>query len=322
MPHPGGWPVMYEAQFGLHRRPFLYTPDTACYYPATSHERALAQLCRAQADGEGLALLTGPPGTGKTLLCLCLLERLDQNLQRVYLSNSHFASRRDLLQAILFDLRLPHTGGSEQEIRLALTEHFLSNYRNGRTTVLIVDEAQHLSSDLLEELRMLGNLEGRRGKAVQVILVAQPEIRQLLQEPSLAVLRQRLGIHAQIGPLGLHEAADYLVFQIRQAGGRPDALFTDEALNLLARGTAGVPRLLNRAAHHALTLTVSSGAELADAEVVLEALTQLELSVPDEPSHPPASAVATESAVAETTGEALRETNRHRRLFGPPRRSA
>ena len=116
-----------------------------------------------------------------------------------------------LLQAILYDLSLPYEGRGEQEMRLALTDHLLRGYEEGRGTVLVVDEAQHLTPDLLEELRLLGNLEARSGKAVQVVLVGQPALLETLRRPELAALWQRLAVRAEVQPLDLQEAADYLL---------------------------------------------------------------------------------------------------------------
>src|SRR5438309_11442851 len=119
---------MYATHFGLRQRPFPATPDSASYYPATSHERALAQLLQGLGDGEGVLLLTGEPGTGKTLLCHCLLERLGGDVRSAFLTNSHVRDRAGLLQALLYDLGLPHEARGEQDLRLALTDHLLANY--------------------------------------------------------------------------------------------------------------------------------------------------------------------------------------------------
>ncbi|HLJ96713.1 MAG TPA: AAA family ATPase [Gemmataceae bacterium] len=275
---------MYESHFGLHRRPFAAIADSGDYYPATSHEQALTQLQQAIQDDEGFALLTGEPGTGKTIACHCLLDRLGDAVTDAFLTHSHFPDRASLLQALLYDLGLPHESQSEQELRLSLTDFLLKNYENGRRTVLVLDEAQHLGADLLEELRLLGNLEGRGGRAVQVVLSAQPVIRATLRLPQLAALSQRLAVCPRLDPLGLHEAADYLVHHLRAAGGRPERIVSDEALEILARGTRGIPRLLNRAMHQALTLACTATAGLVDAEAAIEALGVLGLvSEQDEP---------------------------------------
>lgn len=269
---------MYPTHFGLRQRPFPATPDPARYYPSTSHERAIARLLGGLADGEGVLALTGTPGTGKTLLCHCLLERLGSATSIVFLTNSHVGNRTGLLQAILFDLSLPYEGRSEQEMRLALTEHLLRGYGQGQGTILVLDEAQHLTPDLLEELRLLGNLEARSGKALQVVLVGQPALLETLRRPELAALGQRLAIRVEVQPLALQEAADYLLHHVRIAGGRPERLFADEALELLSRQTQGVPRLLNQAAHQAINLAAEAGSAQVDAEAVLEALALLGLA--------------------------------------------
>jgi type II secretory pathway predicted ATPase ExeA len=337
---------MYESHFGLRRRPFRAIPDSGFYYPASGHERAFAQLRQALADDEGLALLIGEPGTGKTLLAHCLLDQLDEKTATAFLTNSHFQDRAGLLQAILYDLSVPYEGLGEQQLRLALTDFLLKNYQSGRRALLLVDEAQNLTPDLLEELRLQANLEGDQGKAVQIVLLAQPEIEALLNLPGLAVVRQRLAVEARLEPLGLHEAADYLIHQLRAAGGKPEDLMSDEAIAILARGTRGIPRLLNRAAHQAFTLAFTAEAKQVDAEAALEALSVLGLSECEEPAPPESSTDAaddqgddssvdqeTESGPVLAIEDAFRKderaesegaglVGRARRLFGSPRRPA
>jgi type II secretory pathway predicted ATPase ExeA len=273
---------MVFEHFGLRRRPFPATPDVGCYYPATGHEAALARLADGLKDGEGVLLVTGAPGVGKTLLCHCLLERLGPDVNTGLLTNSHIRDRAGLLQAILFDLSLPYEGRSEQELRLALTDYLLSQLSNNRSTILMVDEAQHLSLDLLEELRLLGNVEARSGKALQVVLIGQPQLADHLQASELAALRQRVVVRLELEALPLQEAADYVVHHIRTAGGRPEMVLGDDALEILARGTQGIPRLLNQALHQAFTLAASAGVGQVDVEAALEALAMLGLDLKNE----------------------------------------
>jgi len=270
---------MYESRFGLRARPFRPVPDPDRYYPATGHEEALGRLRQALIDEEGLCLLSGEPGTGKTLLCHCLLRQRDEASRSAFLTNGHLPDRLALLQAILFELSLPHAGLSEQEARLALTEDLLAHGSQGSATLLLVDEAHHLSPDVLEELRLLANLEGGQGRALQIVLVAQPSILQTLRLPGMGSLRQRLSVRATLEPLGAAEAADYMLHQLRSVGGSAH-LISGEALEILATATAGVPRLLNQAAHRALCLACSAGAEAVDAEAALEALAWLGLDSP------------------------------------------
>jgi type II secretory pathway predicted ATPase ExeA len=299
---------MIVTHFGLRQRPFPASPDGACYYPATTHERALARLGDGLAAGEGVLVLTGAPGTGKTLLGQLLLERQGGGASIAFLTNSHFAGRAGLLQALLFDLGLAHEGRGEQEMRLALTDHLLRTFAGGRTTAVLVDEAQHLDADLLEELRLLGNLESNAGKAVQVVLAGQPALAERLAQPELAPLRQRVSVRAALEPLGLQEAADYLLHHVRVAGGRPETLFSDEALELLARGGGGLPRRLNQAGSRALALAAEAGAAQVDAEAALEALAELGLE-----------AVAAEAGTTEGVGEASGDGDPSCRLFVSPR---
>jgi type II secretory pathway predicted ATPase ExeA len=268
---------MVETHFGFKCRPFIDSLDTAAYYPATTHELALAGLQSALRHEDSLALLTGDPGTGKTLVTRLLIERLGAETTTIFLSNSRVPDRAGLLQAILFDAAQPYQGLVEQELRLAVTDYLLGRFRDRSRTVLIADEAQHLLPDLLEELRLLANLEGAQGKAVQVVLVAQPEIVATFWRPELRGLRQRLACRFHLDPLGPEESADYLVHQVRRAGVRPEAVFSDEALEVLAQGTRGIPRVLNQAAQQALSLAHRADVRFVDAEVALGALELLNL---------------------------------------------
>jgi type II secretory pathway predicted ATPase ExeA len=279
---------MIEAHFGLSRRPFPVSPDHACYYPAGSHEQALARLLAGLGDGEGLLVLTAPPGLGKTLMGHCLLDRLgirpgeNDQVETVFLTGTPGRDRAGLLQAVLYDLSLPYEGRSEQEMRLALVDHLLKQYAAGGRMLLLVDEAQHLVVEQLEELRMLGNLAWRSTGALQVVLLGQPDLLETLARPELASLRQRLAVRAALDPLGVEESADYLLHHLRAAGGRAEQILGAEALELLARNTHGVPRLLNQAAHRALRLAAEAGNSEVDVEAVLEALALLELPGPIE----------------------------------------
>jgi type II secretory pathway predicted ATPase ExeA len=261
----------------LSRRPFPNTPDSESYYPASGHETALAGLLEAIHQEEGILLVTGAPGTGKTLLCHCLLERFGEEVASAFLTNSHIPDRASLLQAILYEYSLPHVGLSEQALRLSLTDYLLKNFSTGRRALVVVDEAQYLGTEVLEELRLLGNLEAKQGKAVQVVLVGQPELLKTLQRSELQVLAQRLMVRLHLDPLPLQEAADYLLHQLRIAGARPEEWLTDEALEMLAKATRGVPRLLNQAARQALAMAEKAGALPVDAEAALEALSLLGL---------------------------------------------
>jgi type II secretory pathway predicted ATPase ExeA len=211
-----------------------------------------------------------------------LLEGLSEHVRPVLLTNGHFASRLDLLQAILFDLGLPFENATEQTARLAIVESCLSQYCNGGTTLIVADEAHLLSADLLDELRQLGNLDGKDGKAVQVALVGLGEIEKTLADPALAILRQRLATRATIEPMVPEEAADYLNHQVRVCGGKPERFFGEDVLDILSHATGGVPRIVNRAATLAMQLSSENGVDYIDTEAAVEAVTQLGLDRVDD----------------------------------------
>jgi general secretion pathway protein A len=289
--------------FGLERRPFRTTPDAASYYAATGHEQALARLHQAIDDDEGLALLTGEPGTGKTLLCHRLIELLGPDVATAFLTNSHCRDRAGLLQALLYDLSLPYLSRGEQELRLALTDYLLKNFGAGKRALFLIDEAQHLTPDLLEELRLLGNLEAKHGKAVQIILIAQPTLGKTLRLPELASFGQRLLVRCKLEALDVHEAADFLYHQLRLAGGRPEQILSGEAAELLARATRGVPRLLNQAAYQALALAQDAGCHYVDAEAAIEALALLGLDVEEGDEEPANLSTLIQQSSSEAEGE-------------------
>ncbi|MBA4187191.1 MAG: hypothetical protein C0467_04150 [Planctomycetaceae bacterium] len=266
------------SRFNLDRQPFRPAVDSDSYFPSPSHEAALASVAAGFARREQAVLLDGPPGVGKTLIARKWLEHLLPEVPRVMLPSSRAEKPGELLQAILFDLGKPYQGLTEQELRLSVTECMLeAAAASGYPTVLILDEAQHLSQAALEELRLLGNLETKRGSAVFVLLVAHQTLRAALRRPGYELFAQRVGVRSEIEVLTQEESVAYLNHQVRAAGGEPDSLFESDALTMIAEACGGVPRVLNRAAALSIELAGESGTTVVDVEAALEALDRLEL---------------------------------------------
>ncbi len=270
------------SHFGMDRPPFRPAVDAAAYFPAPSHAAALAALVAAFGRRDPVVLIDGPSGVGKSLVARKWLDDLLPDVPRVMIPTGRADKPADLLQAILFDLGKPYQGLSEQELRLAVTGHLLDAAGGGFPTVIVVDEAQHLSQSALEELRLLGNLESRTGAVVFAVLIAHPMLRDQLLRPAYALFADRVAVRQTIDAFSVEESAAYLQHQVRAAGGDPVKVFDSEGVALLVSACGGVPRVLNRAAVLAFELGAEAGAELVDVEAAFEALDRLGITPPDE----------------------------------------
>ncbi|HEY2786821.1 MAG TPA: AAA family ATPase [Fimbriiglobus sp.] len=273
---------MPPAPFGLTRRPFRPTPDPACFFPSATHAAARNDLIESADRGDGIALLDGEPGTGKTLVALKVLDELPAEARRVLLPGGRFAAPADLFRAFLFDLGKPYENKAEPDLRLAVTDDLLAARESGRRTVVVIDEAHHLSPDLLEELRLVDNLESRTGKAAFTLLVGLPAVREKLS----GSLGQRIVARPRVEPLTEAESIAYLHFRLAEAGARPSVL-TDEAAEILASTAGGIPRVLNQVGSAAVAAAVASGESCVDAEAALAALERLGRAAPPAESAEP-----------------------------------
>lgn len=262
------------------RTPFRPTPDPDLYSPTATHDAALATIRRVFDSHGSLVLLEGEAGTGKTLVGLKSLESLPESTHRIFLQAVPGMKPAELFQAILFDLGLPYQNQTEHELRLAVHAELLRALGEDRAVALLVDEAHHLTTEALEEVRLLGNLETRHTQSLFVLLLALPTLRSTLATPQLAALYQRLQARCKLGTLDREERLRFLRHQLKVATGRSAGLITDEALHLLVDHGTGVPRVLNRAAQLSFQIAEAAGVSEVDAEVVLESLQQLELYEP------------------------------------------
>ncbi|NJO16019.1 MAG: AAA family ATPase [Thioploca sp.] len=236
---------MYTAHFKLNAAPFSITPDPHYLYLSGRHREALAHLLYGVNEGPGFVLLTGEVGTGKTTLCRCLIEQLPDTVDVALLLNPRVSSM-ELLAALFDELRIsydPLTLTHKDYIDV-LNSYLLTAHAVGRRTVLILDEAQNLSTEVLEQVRLLTNLETANNKLLQIILVGQPELNTLLKRNNLRQLAQRITARYHLLPLSLKDTQAYINHRLAVSGAR-EPLFTSSAMRVVYRYSNGVPRLIN-----------------------------------------------------------------------------
>lgn len=266
---------MYEEFFGLQRRPFSPTPDANCFVPLEAHQGALDALAVSCERGQGIGVLTGEPGLGKTLVGLRLAFELQPTFTTAFLRHSAYATRRALLQAILFELNLPYERKADQELRLELTAALQSMRTEKHGFVLIVDEAHRLSMPLLDELRLLTLLSEGGEPLARLVLIGDRDLEERLADSDLSALNRRICCQVDLGPLTQAESLDYLRTTLNFSGGRAEEIFTDEALMYLTKAADGIPRCLNSLADHALLLAFVAETRPVSADIVREALADL-----------------------------------------------
>jgi general secretion pathway protein A len=237
---------MYKRFYNLQRNPFEITPDPSFLFPTKRHNEALAALYYGVSRHKGFVVMTGEVGTGKTLLIRCLLHLLHRrNVNYAYVFNSRLAPM-EFLQYIAGDFRITTSGRSKSDLLLDLSSFVISRFQKGLTTVLVVDEAHHLSVDVLEEIRLLTNLETPQEKLLQILLVGQPELDQKLDSMELRQLKQRIALRSTLSPLDLDETDGYIHRRLRLAGSQdPAAIFPVETVVEVHRYSRGIPRLIN-----------------------------------------------------------------------------
>jgi general secretion pathway protein A len=246
---------MYKAFFNLSRNPFDLTPDPSCFVSTKRHNEALAALYYGVRWHKGFVVVTGEVGTGKTLLLRCLLRLLKESrdIAYAYVFNGRL-SPTEFLQYILSDFGLAASGKNKSELLLDLGQFLVSRGSRRLTTVLIVDEAHHLSEDILEEIRLLSNLETTDDKLLQIVLVGQPELDDKLDSLNLRQLKQRIALRAQLTSLDSSETNEYIVQRLQIAGAdvHREPIFPVETVAAVFRHSHGLPRLINTICENAL----------------------------------------------------------------------
>jgi type II secretory pathway predicted ATPase ExeA len=260
---------MYEAFYGLHKKPFSILPDPNLIYWGRLHKMAFAMLEFGVVNQAGFVVITGEIGSGKTTLVRHLLHRFDEAVTTGLISNTP-RGRDELLRWIMLSFHQPTEGDF-----LSLFQRFqvflLEQARHQRSTILIIDEAQNLGIDALEELRMLWNINVDGHQILQLILVGQPQLRDLLRTPQLEQFAQRVSVDFHLRPLTESEVADYIYFRLAAVGARR-RIFHPDACTLVAQASRGVPRVINILCDTAMVYGFSTGAAVITEELVSEVI--------------------------------------------------
>lgn len=267
---------MYCEYFGFAKRPFELTPDPAFLFLGEAHREGLATLVYGVQSGKGFVLITGEVGTGKTTLLHALLGRLDSTTACAFIFNPRLEPL-DFFHVLFDELGIETPCRTKAEYLLALNKFLIRRLEKNEPTLLIVDEAQNLSPELLEEIRLLSNLETPTSKLIQIMLVGQPELKDLLARPELRQLRQRIGLRHHLRPFDEKELGQYLNERLARAGYTGRGLFKRGAVRELYAVTGGTPRLVNAVCDSALLLAYSREQPMLDAALIREVAGEMEL---------------------------------------------
>ena len=259
---------MYEAFYGLREKPFSLLPDPSFLYLSRQHRMALSLLEYGLMNQAGFTVISGDIGAGKTTLIRHLLNNMEHDVSVGLISNTH-RSFGELLQWVLSAYDLDHDGQSKVEMYQTFVDFMIREYGRNRRTVLIVDEAQNLGPETLEELRMLSNVNADKDQVLQVVLCGQRELRDMLRRPDLVQFAQRITVDYHINPLNQQETEAYIRHRLEVAGGDP-ALFDDGACRAVYRFSGGVPRLINLLCDTALVYGFAEQRALIDGELLTE----------------------------------------------------
>jgi len=268
---------MYRTFYGLIRPPFEMTPDPGFLYLGDTHREGLATLVYGVRSRKGFVMLTGEVGTGKTTLLHALLAQLDGNTDSAYIFNPCLEPL-DFFQLLFDDLGIEQKCTSKAEYLLALNHYLIDRLQNDRTVLLIIDEAQNLSREMLEEIRLLSNLETPNSKLIQILLVGQPELGEMLDRDDLRQLRQRIVLRYALKPFDADELEAYVEERLRLAGYTGKGIFKRSAYRELFAVTGGVPRLVNVVCDGALLTGYGRDRPTLDAEIIREVANDLHLN--------------------------------------------
>ncbi|WP_438483642.1 ExeA family protein [Oleiharenicola lentus] len=243
---------MYQSFYGFTEMPFHITPDPKFLYLSATHQEALQHLKYGVAEKKGFIVLVGEVGCGKTTLCRKFLNELDPAKYDTALILNPRVTETQMLKAILTELRAPNIGRSKSDLVAQMNQLLLERIASGREIVLIIDEAQNLSFEVFEQVRLLSNLETDKQKLLQIVLLGQPELKEKLAAEELRQLRQRILVHYELRPFARDEMERYIQHRLSVSGGSGRPYFTSWAMRHIHKVSRGIPRIINNLCDKAL----------------------------------------------------------------------
>jgi len=265
---------MYTSFFGFKYKPFQLTPDPEFLFLSRAHKKAMIYLNYGITDNSGFILLTGEIGTGKTTLLRSMIKHIPQDIKLARINNTKVTSEQ-LISMINEDFGLDVKGLDKTQLLSKLTDFLIAQYSQGRRSMIIIDEAQNLSADLLEEIRMLSNLETDKSKLLQIILVGQPELNITLSRSELEQLRQRITVCTHISPLTREEIDSYIKYRLRVAGNEEAVTFEDGVTDAIFNFSRGIPRLINILCDFSLLTAFTDSRKIIDMVLINEVINDL-----------------------------------------------
>jgi general secretion pathway protein A len=268
---------MYNAFFGFAEQPFNLSPDPSFLFRSEQHKEALASLAYGVQSRKGFIVLCGEVGTGKTMILECLRDYLHaKQIRFAYLFNSRLTVSQ-FFEMLAYDLDLNCVRESKTRVLFTLNQLLLERAGAGRATALIVDEAHNLEWDVLEEIRLLGNLENRHGKLLQIVLAGQPELDRKLEAPEFRQLKQRIALRCTLVPLAAAETAEYVGSRLARAGLPGQTVFPPAILAEIHLRTQGIPRLINTVCDNLLLTAFAAGSKVVTLEMLEEVSADMRL---------------------------------------------
>lgn len=272
---------MYTDFYGLKEIPFGLTPNPKYIFKTESYLEVVSNLKYCISQSKGLVVVAGEVGTGKTTTLRSVLQQFGPDILSAYIFNPFITVTEFFeLFTVGINLGLP-SRPSKAEILNALCVCLAQRHSNGLRTVLIIDEAHGLTPSVLEEIRLLANFETNNEKLLQIILCGQPELREVLNQPELRQLKQRISLRCSIKPLQLHEINSYIRFRLKTAGAEMVNIFDSSAVDLIARASAGIPRVINNICDNALLYGYASGQASISREIINEVIETLDMRPSD-----------------------------------------